>query len=282
VDALVRAAQVEALNGVLRFTEQGESIQQSYGLLPIAMRTLERAFHALTTTTSAARQGKIGSDRADHLEVAATVASVSRDAYRKLVHAAEFTEPVVTPSTDRAHALAPARHRQHARTRFRAVPLGVRVDAVPPMLPAGRRGRWPAAAPIASARLAFRHLPEWFFMRNLVDDVEAMLGRTDLEIASAYNALAPAQLHRFFAPIRSEYAAACENVLSVKRCAALLDSDPTLQRGIQLRNPYVDPMNLMQVDLLQRWRASERQDRDLFEALLASISGIAQGLQSTG
>jgi phosphoenolpyruvate carboxylase len=41
-------------------------------------------------------------------------------------------------------------------------------------------------------------------------------------------------------------------------------------------------MNLMQVDLLQRWRASDRQDRDLFEALLASISGIAQGLQSTG
>jgi phosphoenolpyruvate carboxylase len=68
----------------------------------------------------------------------------------------------------------------------------------------------------------------------------------------------------------------------VKGCQALLDSDPTLQRSIQLRNPYVDPMNLMQVDLLQRWRAHDRQDRDLFEALLASISGIAQGLQSTG
>jgi phosphoenolpyruvate carboxylase len=71
-------------------------------------------------------------------------------------------------------------------------------------------------------------------------------------------------------------------VLAVKGCSALLDSDTTLQRSIQLRNPYVDPMNLMQVDLLQRWRATERQDRDLFDALLASISGIAQGLQSTG
>jgi phosphoenolpyruvate carboxylase len=68
----------------------------------------------------------------------------------------------------------------------------------------------------------------------------------------------------------------------VKDCGALLDSDPTLQRALQLRNPYVDPMNLMQVDLLQRWRANERSDRDLFEALLASIAGIAQGLQSTG
>ena len=67
-----------------------------------------------------------------------------------------------------------------------------------------------------------------------------------------------------------------------RRKRFLLDSEPTLQRSIRLRNPYVDPMNLMQVDLLQRWRADGRRDRDLFEALLASISGIAQGLQSTG
>jgi len=82
--------------------------------------------------------------------------------------------------------------------------------------------------------------------------------------------------------IREEYEAARRYVLAIKGCESLLDSDPTLQRSIQLRNPYVDPMNLMQVDLLQRWRAADHQDRDLFEALLASISGIAQGLQSTG
>ena len=71
-------------------------------------------------------------------------------------------------------------------------------------------------------------------------------------------------------------------MLAIKGCGDLLDGDPTLQRSIRLRNPYVDPMNLMQVDLLARWRATKRQDRDLYEALLASISGIAQGLQSTG
>jgi len=291
VDALVRAAPVEALNGVLRFTEQGESIQQSYGLRPIAMRTLERAFHAVTTTTSAARLGKIGTDRADHLEVAATVAAVSRETYRRLVHAeAEFYEyfRAVTPIDviERMQIGSRPVHRaEHGSLdSLRAVPWVFAWTQSRHMLP----GWYGAGAGLAAALNRFgaarvrATYEEWFFMRNLVDDVEAMLGRTDLEIASAYNALAPAQLHRFFAPIRSEYAAACENVLSVKRCAALLDSDPTLQRGIQLRNPYVDPMNLMQVDLLQRWRASERQDRDLFEALLASISGIAQGLQSTG
>ena len=71
-------------------------------------------------------------------------------------------------------------------------------------------------------------------------------------------------------------------MLAITQQAELLDGDRTLQRGIQLRSPYVDPMNLMQVDLLRRWRASDRTDRDLFDALQASISGIAQGLQSTG
>ena len=58
--------------------------------------------------------------------------------------------------------------------------------------------------------------------------------------------------------------------------------DRTQQRAIQLRNPYVDPMHFMQVDLLRRWRATAREDDDLLQALLASVSGIAQGLQTTG
>jgi phosphoenolpyruvate carboxylase len=119
-------------------------------------------------------------------------------------------------------------------------------------------------------------------LRNLLDDVETMLARADLAIAEHYDVLAPEPLRRFFVDIRDEYSAACEHVLAIKNSRALLDTDPTLQRSIQLRNPYVDPMNLMQVDLLQRWRASGRSDRDLFEALLASIAGISQGLQSTG
>jgi len=122
----------------------------------------------------------------------------------------------------------------------------------------------------------------WFFLRNLVDDVETMLARTDLDIAHYYDALAPEALRHYADAIRAEYRTAREQVLAIKDSRELLDSDPTLQRSIQLRNPYVDPMNLMQVDLLQRWRAGGREDRDLFEALLASVGGIAQGLQSTG
>jgi phosphoenolpyruvate carboxylase len=82
--------------------------------------------------------------------------------------------------------------------------------------------------------------------------------------------------------LQTEHALACEQLLQIKQAGELLDGDRTLQRAIALRNPYVDPMNLMQVDLLRRWRATGREDEDLFQAVLASVNGIAQGLQTTG
>jgi phosphoenolpyruvate carboxylase len=123
---------------------------------------------------------------------------------------------------------------------------------------------------------------QWPFFGHLLDDVEAMLGRTDLEIASHYDALAGEALLRQADTIRREYALTVTHVLKLRGTARLLDSDPTLQRSIKLRNPYIDPMHLMQVDLLQRWRKTGREDRALFGALRATISGIAQGLQATG
>jgi phosphoenolpyruvate carboxylase len=82
--------------------------------------------------------------------------------------------------------------------------------------------------------------------------------------------------------VRHEHALTRDLILLVKEQQQLLDDDRTQQRALALRNPYVDPMNLMQVDLLRRWRAGGRTDRELLEALLASVNGIAQGLQNTG
>jgi len=127
-----------------------------------------------------------------------------------------------------------------------------------------------------------RMTAQWPFFGHLLDDVEAMLGRTDLEIAGHYDALAGDELRVLAQPIAKEYALTVRHVLHLRGSARLLDSDPTLQRSIKLRNPYVDPMHLMQVDLLRRWRATQRQDAALFGALRATIGGIAQGLQATG
>jgi phosphoenolpyruvate carboxylase len=139
-----------------------------------------------------------------------------------------------------------------------------------------------AALQLHGEEVLTRMTAHWPFFSHLLDDVEAMLGRTDLAIASYYDALAPDRLRSYAEPIAKEYALTVKLVLRLRGSAQLLDTDPTLQRSIKLRNPYIDPMHLMQVDLLRRWRATQRRDQALFRALRATISGIAQGLQATG
>jgi phosphoenolpyruvate carboxylase len=287
IDSLVRAAPVEAASRALRLTEQGEVINQGYGLRPIAMRTLERAFNALCLSTAQPRPPEPPA----RLACMATLAGASRGAYRKLVYEApSFYEwfRAVTPIDviERMQVGGRPAHRgsREGIESLRAVPWVFAWTQSRHMIP----GWYGAGAGFSEAvrqhgidalRTAYA---EWFFFRSLVDDVETMLARADLAVAIAYNALAPEALRPYFDDVKREFAEARTRILEVKGTSELLDGDPTLQRAIQLRNPYVDPMNFMQVDLLGRWRATARQDRDLFDALLASISGIAQGLQSTG
>jgi phosphoenolpyruvate carboxylase len=103
-----------------------------------------------------------------------------------------------------------------------------------------------------------------------------------MSVAERYAGLAEATGERIFARIRAEFDRTAELILQLKGSDALLDGDPTLRRSIRLRNPYIDPMSLLQVDLLRRWRATERQDEELLRALLATVHGIAKGLQNTG
>jgi phosphoenolpyruvate carboxylase len=284
IDALVKSAPAGTLDGTLRLREQGETIKQGYGLRPIAMRTLERAFNALSLATEASAP-----DSTAHLECAATLAEASREAYRGLVHGdAEFHDyfRAVTPIDviERMQVGSRPVHREDGRSieGLLPVPWVFAWTQTRHMLP-GWLGAGTGLA-VAIERHGAERMraayAEWFFLRNLIDDVEAMLARADLDIAAAYDVLVPQPLRRFSAEIRAEYARARERVLWLKGSTDLLDGEPTLQRSIRLRNPYIDPMNLMQVDLLQRWRAGGRSDDDLFEALLTSAGGIAQGLQS--
>ena len=291
IDALVRCAPRGTINPVLRFTEQGQLVNQSYGLQPIAMRTLERAFSALALAVDNTRRG-VGSEVDPvHRACAATMAQASLAGYRQLL----FGEPdfqdyfrQVTPIDviERMQVGSRVAYRTAATTidSVRAVPWVFAWIQSRHLLPG-----WFGAGRGFGAAIEAHGLPavqaacaQWQFLRALVDDIEAMLARVDLDIAHAYEELVDEPLRRHFAAICVEYERARQHILAIKGCAALLDGEAQLQRSIQLRNPYVDPMNLMQVDLLRRWRATDRQDRDLFEALLASVSGIAQGLQSTG
>ena len=125
----------------------------------------------------------------------------------------------------------------------------------------------------------------WYFFRTLVTDVETALAKSDLAIAAHYSALGGELHERFFDTIRDEFARTTELVLRVRQQSVLLERDNTLRRSIRLRNPYVDPMSMLQVDLLRRWRQTTGQgngDEALFKALIASVNGIARGLQDSG
>jgi phosphoenolpyruvate carboxylase len=130
---------------------------------------------------------------------------------------------------------------------------------------------------------AVREMAEsWYFFRALMYDVETVLAKTDLNIAARYSALAGDLHEQFFPSMRTEFDLSVEQILTIKKQNVLLERQSSLRRSIRLRNPYVDPMSLLQVDLLRRWRESERENEDLLEALIASINGIARGLQDSG
>jgi phosphoenolpyruvate carboxylase len=122
----------------------------------------------------------------------------------------------------------------------------------------------------------------WPFFAVFLADVEMVLAKADLAIAERYAALAGRPGARLFPLVRAEFERTHARVLAILEQEALLERDPTLQRSIRLRNPYVDPLSVVQVDLLARWRAGGREDSDLERVLAQTVRGIARGLQNTG
>jgi len=286
---LVESLPKGAMRGVLRLTEQGEVVNQSYGLRPIAMRTLERTFASVALATANAVESEPIAP--ELIAAMRTIAAQSLKAYRDLVFGSpEFFEyfRAATPLDviERMHIASrpAARAEGSGVSALRAIPWVFAWTQSRHMLPGwfGFGSGVQAALQVHGEEVLTRMTAHWPFFSHLLDDVEAMLGRTDLEIAGYYDALAPDRLRAHAEPIAQEFALTSSLVLRLRGSARLLDSDPTLQRSIKLRNPYIDPMHLMQVDLLRRWRATQRQDQALFVALRSTISGIAQGLQATG
>jgi phosphoenolpyruvate carboxylase len=123
---------------------------------------------------------------------------------------------------------------------------------------------------------------EWFFFRSLIADAEMVIAKSDLGISRLYSKLSGDLHDKFFPTILAEFELTRDTILEYSEHESILEGDITLQRAIMLRNPYVDPISLMQVDLLKRWRDSNRNDSRVFNALLATVNGMAQALQNTG
>ena len=123
---------------------------------------------------------------------------------------------------------------------------------------------------------------EWPFFRSTMDLVEMVLAKASPEISAYYDArLVPTTLRSLGEALRANLQRTIDATLQVTGHARLLEENPVLRRSIDVRNPYVDPINLVQVEVLARLRADD-DDPALLDAFLVTVNGVAAGMRNTG
>jgi phosphoenolpyruvate carboxylase len=285
-EVLVRTGPDGARRGRLRITEAGELIKEKYGLRPIALRIFEQAFNALSLASTGAMAGECVEPQ--WREVMQKLGDDSGHCYRALVHDdPEFYEffcqltPIDVIERMQIGSRPSYRVERAGVAALRSIPWTHAWSQCRYMLP-GWYGAGTALRTISEqfgADVLSNMYAHWYFFENLIDDIELALARADLGIACYYDELVEAKYRRFIPLMRAEYELTKAHVLKLKGCTKLLDGEPTVQRSVKLRSPYIDPMHLVQVDLLKRWRAGKREDRETLNAIQASITGISQALQ---
>ena len=277
-----------SVNGILRVTEQGEVIHRKYGIRALALRNFEQTVGAVLRAS--ARPREEDAREAAWREIMTAMAAKSRRAYRAFVDREGFVDyfRAATPIDvieQMALGSRPSRRRSMRGVEdLRAIPWVFAWTQCRSII-TGWYGLGAALEIAAEAHgeEALREMArDWPFFANALDDVEMVLAKCDLDIAEAFSKLAGPLHDPFFGMIREEFERTRRWLLKLKSSEELLRGDPRLSLSIRLRNPYVDPMSLLQVDLLQRWRATDRGDEHLLRALVACVNGVAQGLQNTG
>ena len=291
-----------SVRGRLKITEQGEVIAARYFDQEIAYRNLEQIVHAVLT---ASQPGKASSEREDWAAVMNEVSDTAFAAYRALVYGdSDFVRyfQEATPVGELAQlnigSRPPKRTASDKIEDLRAIPWVFSWMQSRHTLP-GWYGVGSALTAYADqSPLHLQRLQEmyrqWPFFATTIDNAQMSLAKADMEIAARYAALVTDETirQRIYGAVASEYEKSVTIISRVTGLDALLDNQPVLQKSIRLRNPYVDPLSYLQVELLKRLRALPVGDdvseetktarRDLRAAVLLSINGVAAGMKNTG
>jgi phosphoenolpyruvate carboxylase len=284
----IRSQPPGSIDGTLRVTEQGEMIQAKFGLPGIAQRTLEVYTTATLEATLAAPSPIEPSWRAAMERLSAN----AREAFRRTVYEdPRFIEyfRTATPEAelDAMHiGSRPARRQQQdALQSLRAIPWQFAWMQTRLLLPSWL-GIDEAIGP-ADRDLCREMYHAWPFFRSTIELMEMALAKADGGIAAHYDRhLVPEDQQDLGEMLRGRLQRASDAVLAVTGHQQLLDNNPVLRRSIDVRNPYVDPINLLQVELLRRLRAASDPNGEdtlwLRRALLVTINGVAAGMRNTG
>ncbi len=291
----VRAQPSGTVAGRLKVTEQGEMLSAKFSLHEIAHRELELTTSAALVTTldrTADRQP----ERQQRFEaVVAEMADVSTAAYRGLVYGdgdfADFFH-TVTPVREVSRlqlGSRPAKRRATARIEdFRAIPWVFSWTQSRAVLPAwfGLGTALESARADHGVDLLREMERDWPYFAALISNAEMACVKADLDIARRYAELCSNDRirERIWGTIEAEFRRTVREIGAVRDEEQLLDREPILQRAIARRNPFIDPLSFVQLELLRRLRApgGDPDDPDLVRASLLAINGIAGGLRNTG
>jgi phosphoenolpyruvate carboxylase len=284
----LRAQPFAAHGGRLRITEQGEVISLKYSNPHIAQRNLEQltsaviAVNCLPPRVAPAQLAAWES----HMD---QMAHWSIEFYQQLVYRTpEFQEYFwqATPIDLIEHlriGSRPSRRQQTADLRqLRAIPWVFAWTQSRHLLSAwyGVGHALESFGDIDTLRAMY---DEWPFFTTLLDNAEMSLAKTDLYIAGRYASLVTdaAVRHKIFSRIQDAHARSVRMVLQVNRRRSLLENQPVLAESFRLRNPYIDPLNYLQIRFLPRFRR-DKENKSLRRLLALTVNGIAFGMKSTG
>lgn len=276
-----------SVRGKIRVTEQGEMIRYKFGLPKIAVKSLS----AYVVATLSATLSPHGAPKPEWRDFIERMAEASLEGYRSIVSGhPQFVDYFrsLTPEQELnklALGSRPAKRKASGGVEsLRAIPWVFAWTQVRLNLPAwlGVRQALEYAQKEDPATLTTM-MAEWPFFSAFVDLIEMVLGKADLEICQYYETqLVPAELHELGHQLRADLRA-LENVLNeLKGQTNLLDTDPTLQSTIEVRKPYIDPLNFLQAELIKRERNAGSISSDLERALKVTMAGIAAGMRNTG
>ncbi len=256
-------------------------IQAKFGLTDIAIRTLE----VYTTATVEATVGARPQPLAAWRECMDSLAARARGAYRSVVYDdPRFVRYLLTATPAPEFGTLnigsrPARRKPGGGIEnLRAIPWQFAWTQTRLLLASWLGVESSLDQDVEMLRDMYAR---WPFFTSTVDLIEMILAKADARIAAQYDRLVPPDLRPFGAQLRGRLARAIDAVGAVTGHGLLLESNPVLRRSIDVRNPYVDPINLVQVDLLRRLRGAD-PDPCLHDAFVVTVNGIAAGMRNTG
>jgi phosphoenolpyruvate carboxylase len=282
-----------AVQGAIRITEQGEVIASKYSNPELGRRNIETL--AAATFEATLLRPEAAAPRPEYLDLMERLSGDAFRAYRNLVYETDgfvrfFREATVVSEIANLNiGSRPASRKASEKIEdLRAIPWVFSWAQMRLMLP-GWYGfgsavqSWLEAEPASGMETLRAMYREWPFFQMLLSNMDMVLAKSDIAIASRYAELVSdvGLRERIFARLRAEWQASIEALLAIMEQNQLLETNPLLARSIRNRFPYMDPLNHMQIELLRRYRSGDG-DEDVVAGIHLTINGIAAGLRNSG